>query len=93
MTKNDLIEKIDGMADFTKKESSEIVKGVFDLVKSTLENGENIKISGFGTFEVKEKNARIGRNPQTGESIKIAARRVLTFKASRTLKDAINGIK
>ena len=93
MTKNDLIEKIGGMTGFTKKESSEIVRGVFDLVKSTLENGENIKISGFGTFEVKEKDARIGRNPQTGESIEITARRVLTFKASRTLKDAINGIE
>ena len=90
MTKADLIEKISLMTAFTKKESAEIVERVFDVVKATLEAGENIKIAGFGNFEVKEKAARSGRNPQTGEIIEITPRRVLTFKASQVLKKLIN---
>ena len=90
MTKADLVEKICLMTAFTKKESSEIVERLFDVVKTTLEAGENIKIAGFGNFEVKEKTARRGRNPQTGESIEIAARRVLTFKPSQVLKKSLN---
>ena len=90
MTKADLIEKISLMTAFTKKESSEIVERLFDVVKITLEAGENIKIAGFGNFEVREKAARRGRNPQTGEIIEITPRRVLTFKASQVLKKSIN---
>jgi integration host factor subunit alpha len=90
MNKADLIEKISLMTTFTKKESSEIVDRVFDIVRSTLEAGENIKIAGFGNFEVKEKAARRGRNPKTGEVIEIAPRRVLTFKPSQILKKSIN---
>ena len=90
MTKADLIEKISLMTAFTKKESSEIVERLFDVVKTTLEAGENIKIAGFGIFEVREKAARRGRNPQTGEIIEIAPRRVLTFKPSPVLKKSIN---
>ena len=90
MNKADLIEKISLMTAFTKKESSEIVERVFDVVKSTLESGENIKIAGFGNFEVKEKAARSGRNPQTGEIIEITPRKVLTFKPSQVLKKSIN---
>ena len=90
MTKADLIEKISLMTAFTKKESSEIVERVFDVVRSTLEAGENIKIAGFGNFEVKEKAARRGRNPKTGETLEIASRKVLTFKPSQVLKKSIN---
>ena len=90
MTKADLVEKICMMTAFSKKESSEIVERVFDVVKTTLEAGENIKIAGFGNFEVKEKAARSGRNPQTGEIREITPRRVLTFKASQVLKKLIN---
>jgi integration host factor subunit alpha len=90
MTKADLVGKINLMTAFTKKESSEIVERVFDVVKSTLEAGENIKIAGFGNFEVKEKAARRGRNPQTGEAIEITSRKILTFKPSRVLKKSIN---
>ena len=90
MTKADLIEKISLMTAFTKKESSEIVERVFDVVKTTLEAGENIKIAGFGNFEVREKAARRGRNPQTGEVIEITPRKVLTFKPSQVLKKSIN---
>ena len=91
MTKADLVEGFYLLADFTKKESAEIVDSVFDLLKSTLSTGENIKISGFGSFEVKEKTSRRGRNPQTGEAIEIASRRILTFKPSAVLKSAMNG--
>ena len=90
MTKAALVEKICLMTAFTKKESSEIVERVFDVVKTTLEAGENIKIAGFGNFEVKEKAARSGRNHQTGEKIEINPRRVLTFKPSPVLKKLIN---
>ena len=90
MNKADLIEKISLMTAFTKKESSEIVDRVFDVVRSTLEAGENIKIAGFGNFEVKKKAARRGRNPQTGETLEIAPRKVLTFKPSQVLKKSIN---
>ena len=90
MTKADLIEKISLMTAFTKKESSEIVERLFDVVKTTLEAGENIKIAGFGNFEVREKAARRGRNPQTGEIIEITPRKVLTFKPSQVLKKSIN---
>jgi integration host factor subunit alpha len=90
MTKADLVEKISLMTTFTKNESSELVERVFDVVKSTLEAGENIKISGFGNFELKDKASRRGRNPKTGEVIEITPRRVLTFKPSQILKKSIN---
>lgn len=90
MTKADIVEKICLMTYLTKKESAEIVECVFDIVKSTLESGEKIKLAGFGNFEVKQKAARRGRNPQTGEAIEITPRRVLTFKPSSVLKKSIN---
>ena len=91
MTKADLVENIYQKTGFSKKESAEIVETVFDLIKSTLEEGEKIKIAGFGNFVVKEKATRRGRNPQTGDEIKISSRRILTFKPSQVLKYSING--
>lgn len=90
MTKADLIENVYLTTGFSKKESAEIVEMVFDLMKTTLEDGEKIKIAGFGNFVVKEKAARRGRNPQTGGEIEISARKILTFKPSQVLKAAIN---
>jgi len=90
MTKADIIESVYEKVGFSKKDSAEIVEMVFDTIKETLEKGEKIKISGFGNFVVREKNSRIGRNPQTGEEIEISARRVLTFKPSQLLKNALN---
>jgi integration host factor subunit alpha len=92
MTKADIVEKIYSATDLTMKDATEIVESVFALVKSTLETGEKIKIAGFGNFEVKEKVARRGRNPQTGGTIEISARRVLTFKPSQILKKSLNEI-
>lgn len=90
MTKADIIEKIYGQVGLSKRESGEVVELVFDALKACLERGEKIKISGFGNFVVREKLARVGRNPQTGDPIEIGARRVLSFRPSQVLKSAIN---
>ncbi len=90
MTKADIVENIYQKVGFSKKESAEIVELVFDIIKSTLEQGQKVKISGFGNFVVRAKNSRKGRNPQTGDEIKLDARKVLTFKASQVLKGYLN---
>ena len=91
MTKADIVERITNQSGFTKLESMDLVESVLSIIKDTLADGESLKISGFGTFVVKEKNHRRGRNPQTGEEITIEARRVLTFKPSKMLTGAMNG--
>lgn len=90
MTKADIFEKVQKGIGLSKKESADMVEAVFDIMKDTLESGEYLKISGFGSFIVKQKKDRRGRNPQTGESITIEARRILTFKPSGVLKGQIN---
>ena len=90
MTKAEIVEQIYERVGFSKKESAELVEKVFRIIKDTLEAGDKVKISGFGNFVVREKNARKGRNPQTGEEIRLAARRVLTFKPSLVLKNILN---
>ena len=91
MTKADIAEKIHMATGLTKKESIEMMEAVLSIMKDTLESGETLKISGFGSFTVKQKNVRRGRNPHTGEAITIEARRILTFKPSNLLRDAVNG--
>jgi len=93
MTQIDIVEKIQMKMGFTKKVSSELLESVFAIMKSTLESGEKVKVAGFGNFEIKQKKDRKGRNPQTGNSITIEARRILTFKPSAMLKSAINVVK
>ena len=90
MTKADIVEKIMTGTGLTKKDSTEMMETVFSIMKSTLERGENLKLAGFGNFQVKQKNDRRGRNPQTGETITILSRRVVTFKPSAILREAIN---
>ena len=91
MTKVDIIEAVyERVGAFSKADSAEMVETVLLTMKEALQRGEKIKISGFGNFVVREKKARIGRNPQTGESIEITPRRVLTFKASPVFKDSMN---
>ena len=92
MTKADLVDAIYERVGFSKKESAKIVEMVFDIIKETLQDGEKIKISGFGNFVVRDKRSRIGRNPQTGEEIEISARRVLTFKPSQVLRNALKSV-
>ncbi|MDD2540521.1 MAG: integration host factor subunit alpha [Desulfuromonadaceae bacterium] len=91
MTKIDIVEKISNQLGFTKKAASDYLESVFALMKETLASGEDIKISGFGKFEIKKKKDRRGRNPATGDSIIIEARKILTYKSSTLLKARING--
>ncbi len=90
MTKAEIVEQIYERVGFSKKEAAELVEKVFEIMKETLADGEKVKISGFGNFVVREKNARKGRNPQTGQEILLDARRVLTFKPSLVLKNVLN---
>ena len=91
MTRIDLVKAIHERVAFSMKESASIVKMVFETIKDTLGKGENIKISGFGNFNIREKRERIGRNPQTKEAMTISARRVLTFKPSPVLRNKVKG--
>ncbi len=91
MTKAELVEAVYSKVGISKKESADLVELIFDTMKDTLSKGEKIKISGFGNFVVREKRSRMGRNPQTGESMEISARRVLTFRPSQVLKNDLNG--
>ncbi len=93
MTKADIVEKVYEKIGLTKKECQELVDKVFEIIKKALENGEKVKISSFGTFTVKYKKERKGRNPQTGETITLPARKVLSFKPSKILRDEINRAK
>jgi integration host factor subunit alpha len=90
MTKNDIIQKVHNQLGYSKKDSAVLVEQVFEIIKQNLVHGEKIKISGFGSFLVKEKQAQKGRNPQTGEEIEISARKVLTFKPSQVLRKDLN---
>lgn len=91
MTKAEIVQALYAkVGGFSKKESADIVDLVFEMMKETLGRGEKIKISGFGNFVLRDKRQRPGRNPQTGDPIKISERRVLTFKASQILKHALN---
>jgi integration host factor subunit alpha len=75
----------------SRAESAELVEQVLDLVTDALVTGENVKISGFGTFVLRDKNERIGRNPKTGVEVPITPRRVLTFRPSQSLRDRVSG--
>jgi integration host factor subunit beta len=90
MTKADLVEKVAKEADMTKKDAEKLVEIIFDSIVSTLNEGEKIELRGFGSFRVRERNARKGRNPKTGEAVKIPAKRVAYFKPGKDLKDLIN---
>ena len=90
MTKAEIVEQIYERVGFSKKEAAELVEKVFDIMKETLAEGEKVKISGFGNFVVRQKNARKGRKPYTGQEILLEARRVLTFKPSLVLKNILN---
>ncbi len=90
MTKADIVEKVYTKTGSQKKDSTELVETLFEIMKGALEKGEPLKISGFGVFEVKQKKDRRGRNPQTGEDITITARKVLSFKPSSVLKSTLN---
>ena len=90
MTKAEIITRIYEKIGFSKKDATDVVEATFDIIKSSLEKSEKVKISGFGNFVVNIKRPRKGRNPQTGDEIVIVGRKVLTFKASQILKKSLN---
>ena len=89
MNKTDLINSVSEKAEVTKKDAEKVINAVFASISDALAANEKVQLVGFGTFEVKERAARVGRNPQTGETINIAAAKVPTFKAGKGLKDAV----
>ena len=90
MNKSELIEKMAESADISKAAAGRALDGLVDAIKVALSQGDSVSLIGFGTFSVRERAARTGRNPQTGTSIKIAASKNPGFKAGKALKDAVN---
>ncbi|WP_111411955.1 HU family DNA-binding protein [Billgrantia lactosivorans] len=90
MNKSELIEAIAASADIPKAAASRALDAMVDTVAESLKKGDTVSLVGFGTFSVKERAARTGRNPQTGQPIQISAAKVPTFKAGKALKDSVN---
>ncbi len=90
LTKASLVQKLTNNFGFNKRESKDLVELFYAEISNVLVKGEQVKISGFGNFELKDKKARPGRNPRTGENIPISARRVVTFKAGQKLRAKID---
>lgn len=91
LTKAALAEKLFDDIGLNKRESKDFVESFFEEVRCALEEGEQVKLSGFGNFDLREKNERPGRNPKTGEEIPISARRVVTFRPGQKLKARVEG--
>jgi len=91
LTKHVLVEKLQSDLGFPRNQSVEIVESILEIIKATLESGDDVLVSGFGKFCVKGKRERKGRNPATGEDNILAARRIVTFKCSGKLREKVNG--
>lgn len=89
MNKTDLVNAVAESSDLSKKDASKAVDAVFQTIQETLKTGEKVQIIGFGNFEVRDRAARKGRNPQTGEEIQIPASKVPAFRAGKALRDAV----
>lgn len=89
MNKSELVSSVAEKAELTKKDAEKAVNALFSAIEEALAKGDKVQLVGFGTFEVRERSARKGRNPQTGEEIEIAAAKVPAFKAGKALKDAV----
>ena len=90
MNKSELIDAVAGAANLSKADASSAVDGVIAAITEALKSGDQVTVVGFGTFLVRQREARSGRNPRTGETIQIAASKVPAFKAGKALKDAVN---
>ena len=88
--KAELVEAVAEKAGLTKADATRAIDAVFETISKSLKKGEKVPVAGFGTFAVSQRKAREGRNPQTGEKVKIAARKAVTFKAGTALKEAVN---
>ena len=86
LTKADIADRLFNEVGLNKREAKEFVDAYFEIIRRALENGENVKLSGFGNFQLREKNQRPGRNPKTGEEIPISPRRVLTFRPGHNVR-------
>jgi len=91
LTKSHIVESLTEQLGFQRKSSTEILETLLEIIKNNLENGDDVLISGFGKFCVKEKNSRRGRNPSTGEDMILDGRKVLVFRCSHLLREKING--
>jgi len=93
LTRADLSEAVHRQVGLSRTESAELVKSILDRVTDALEAGQSVKLSSFGTFMVRNKGGRVGRNPKTGEEVPITPRRVLVFRPSQVMKNQINGLE
>ncbi len=91
MTKADLIEEVSRVVEMTRKESEVIVETIFDSIVKALRGGDKIEIRGFGSFRTRQRQARIGRNPKSGDRVEVPAKRIPFFKPSKELRDLVNG--
>ncbi len=90
LTKADVVEQLSAELGFNKREAKELVEMFFEQIRESLEKGEQVKLSGFGNFELRDKAERPGRNPKTKEEIPISARRVVTFRPGQKLKEKVD---
>lgn len=90
MNKTELIAKVAELTDLSKKDATKAVDAVFDAISDALQSGDKVQLVGFGNFEVRERQARKGRNPQTGDPIEIAASKMPAFKPGKSLKDLVS---
>ena len=93
LTRADLSEAVHRQIGLSRSESADLVKSMLDMMSEHLVEGETVKLSSFGTFMVRAKNGRVGRNPKTGEEVPITPRRVLVFRPSQVMKNVINGLE
>ena len=91
LTKADIADSISSQCDFSKAKSIQLVEGILEFIKGSLESGEDVMLSGFGKFSVNRKNARRGRDPTTGKGLTLEARRIVTFRCSPVLRAKMNG--
>ncbi|MFD0965775.1 integration host factor subunit alpha [Seminibacterium arietis] len=93
LTKLELADNLIEKLDVNKQDAKDLVEGFFEDIRLALENGEDVKLSGFGNFELREKSSRPGRNPKTGESVPVSARRVVAFKPGQKLRARVEKTK
>ncbi|MDQ1314859.1 MAG: DNA-binding protein HU-beta [Pseudomonadota bacterium] len=93
MNRKELVDALAAKNESTKADAERAVAGLIDIISATLKKGDSLTLVGFGTFEVRKRAARTGRNPKTGEELKIKASKVPAFKAGATLKATVNGVK
>ena len=92
LTKSDIVEDLNNEIGLNKREAKELVDMLFDDIKNLLSEGHEVKLSGFGNFQLRDKSPRPGRNPRTGEDVEISARRVVTFKSGQKLKESVKAL-